>query len=315
MKVSGPKLGGTVLAIAWLIVAVGDINAEQSQPPRSAIGLNPSRWQDDGVRIVERFRTPLVFATDVRVAFTTDGADQEPSIGLDTPTGAAMVRGRVLAADGDVPLRNVRVTLTRLDRTSQTVLSDPEGRFVFSAVRNGTYTVAAVKPGFVTIRSSAPLSIATAAAVKGMDIRLPKGAAISGRLIDNHGDPVSGVAITAETVDALVPVAAGRTNDLGEYRLSGLPAGVYRVVANAGQALAALALNAARTFQQGDTLPAVTGRGETGGTRIYYPGVSSIRSAQRIEIVAGEERPNLDLRLEPNQLTAMSVRFGAAPAV
>jgi hypothetical protein len=111
----------------------------------------------------------LLAAADLGASNTAVSAQGSPA--SLTSADGANVRGRVLAADGDAPLRNVRVTLTQLDGTSQTVLSDPEGRFVFSAVRSGIYAVAAAKPGFVPTRSSARLSLAPSASVEGIDDR------------------------------------------------------------------------------------------------------------------------------------------------
>src|SRR4029079_18654873 len=71
-----------------------------------------------------------------------------------------------------------------------------------------------------------------------LDFALPRGGVITGRVLDEFGDPVSDVQVAAlrpQTVGGsrrLVNMGRpGTTNDIGEFRLFGLPPGDYFVSA------------------------------------------------------------------------------------
>ena len=56
-----------------------------------------------------------------------------------------------------------------------------------------------------------------------------------GRVLDEFGEPEEGVTIQLyrdDFVSATIPVAGARTDDRGEYRVTGLLPGVYRVSAS-----------------------------------------------------------------------------------
>ena len=70
-----------------------------------------------------------------------------------------------------------------------------------------------------------------AAAAATIEIRLPRAAVISGRVIDEFGEPAVDARVAAEPV-SLPPDWKGsfpavEVNDRGEYRLTGLPAGSF----------------------------------------------------------------------------------------
>jgi hypothetical protein len=77
------------------------------------------------------------------------------------------------------------------------------------------------------------LALATPRPDADVDVRLLKAGAISGRIIDTLGDPVIGMTVTAEMPAATESdrkvVATCQTDDLGEYRLAGLPEGRFFV--------------------------------------------------------------------------------------
>src|SRR6059036_935875 len=88
------------------------------------------------------------------IAVTLVGHAQSPPRAAAAPqTGTASVRGRVLAADTDAPLRNARVQITSLATGTgalPVVLTDADGRFVVPSVAAGQYRVSASKAGYVT---------------------------------------------------------------------------------------------------------------------------------------------------------------------
>ena len=75
-----------------------------------------------------------------------DGAAAE------APTGTARIRGHVVAADNGIPLRRaqVRVSVAEL-RINRSVNTDAEGRYEFSELPAGRYTIFVSRCGYVSL--------------------------------------------------------------------------------------------------------------------------------------------------------------------
>ena len=106
------------------------------------------------------------------------------------PTGTGSIRGRVLAAGTDAPLRSARVQATAADQAAAPPFTDAEGRFVLSIPADGSSRLSVTKPGYLATAFAAPRTEAE------LDLRLPKASAISGRITDTSGDPVIGMTVT-----------------------------------------------------------------------------------------------------------------------
>ena len=124
--------------------------------------------------------------------------------------GTGSIRGRVLAAETDTPLRNARVELEDdARRVAATVLADREGRFAITSIGAGMYRLAAAKSGYVKTSfvasgdtgrpSGTPIRVTEGATIEGLDVRLAKAGAIAGRILDSLGDPIIGARVTADS--------------------------------------------------------------------------------------------------------------------
>jgi hypothetical protein len=122
-------------------------------------------------------------------------------------------------------------------------------------------------------------------------------AIISGRVTDEDGDPMSGVTVFAQkkrpgktTREA---TGNGTTNDLGEYRLSGLFPGQYWIVAMPPPDM--------RDFEQPhEKLPPAESRPDSRYVTTYYPGVYDAAQASAVTLKAGDEMP-VNLTLVPTR--------------
>ena len=222
------------------------------------------------------------------------------------------------------PLRRVRVTLNgAATDVPRLAITADDGTFAFDRVPPGRYTVAAAKAGYVSMaygatrpgRSGAGFQIADQQHVQ-VAMRLPRGAVITGTVVDVDGQPASGVGVSALTrrysgsrisefsyVNAGAPPTA-TTDDRGAYRIYGLAAGEYIV--------------ATQPVTPPGTPPGTVGtavqrmaRGTASTKRVllsqvFHPGTSELSRAARVRIRAGEERAGIDVQLEYVPLATVS---------
>jgi hypothetical protein len=216
-------------------------------------------------------------------------ARERPVFGSDS----LIIRGRVVANISGDPLPNARVEINPGAEHERVVLTDGEGHFVFMPERPGRYSLSAAKSGYARAHVSALRG------TQDIEIRLPRGAAISGRVLDEFGDAVSQVRVTAEIQAstgllvarpgaapiALSTIAIAETDDRGEYRLGGLSAGAVAISVSVAPAVTIV----------------LTGAIQPGGMRkIYYPGVSSVFDARFVTVQPGDEQSGIDLVVPPN---------------
>src|SRR5580692_6542726 len=177
----------------------------------------------------------VVFGVGALVAHAQPPRER-PVLGPDSQT----IRGRVVADISGDPLPNARVEINPGAEHARVVLTDEEGHFVFVPERPGPYALSAAKSGYARAQVSALRD------TQDVEIRLPRGAAISGRVLDEFGDAVSQVHVTAgiqastgrlvarpgAVPIALSTIATAETDDRGEYRLGGLSGGAVAISQN-----------------------------------------------------------------------------------
>lgn len=149
------------------------------------------------------------------------------------------------ALDGQpVPQAEVRLGGAPATTPNTIVLADGEGRFVFLGLPKGSYTITATKPGYADgaygrVRPMGLTQSLTLGEGERLgDLRIPiwKFAAMTGRVTDEAGEPVVGVAVRAlqrsivAGREKLTPGPTARTDDRGVYRLASLAPGDHIVV-------------------------------------------------------------------------------------
>src|SRR5687767_1458456 len=157
--------------------------------------------------------------------------------------GSRVVVGRVLDATTDTPIGGAIVTLMtsganalRRDPVSRSVLTTADGYFVVRNLAPGKYAVAATAFGYAG--NAYPEHVADVSDGErpaAITIRLWKQGSVSGTVVDEHGEGVAGVLVTAlrRTVAAgrvmLQSEGSGQTDDRGIYRIAQLSPGNYAV--------------------------------------------------------------------------------------
>jgi len=207
---------------------------------------------------------------------------------------ASTITGRVVADDSGNPVANARVSVTTSSGLAAPVtLTDADGRFSIARAADGSRPVVVVaKTGYTRAD--------TAAAERPLEIRLKRGAVISGRVVDEFGEPVDNVRVVAQAdPKARLALASGAsTDDRGEYRLTGLPAGSFVVAVT-------------RVF---GTIDPATGRNREPDT-IFYPGTRSPGEAKALQLAPGDEQRRVDFVFpaqRPEPPTLMVIRAAQA---
>jgi hypothetical protein len=221
--------------------------------------------------------------------------------------GRSIIRGRVVALDTGMPLRRVQIRLTGADvRAPRGALTDAQGQYELKELPAGRYQLQAAKGGYVSLaygqrrplESGRPLELADGQTLDKVDFHLPRGGVITGRVVDESGEPVTDMTVTALVSRRmggqrrLAPVNRPfSTNDLGQYRLHGLPPGEYYVAAGAFGGFS------------GDSM--MDNSSSTGYAPTYFPGTPSLSEAQRVTVSIGEE-VSADLQLAPTRVSKVT---------
>jgi hypothetical protein len=188
----------------------------------------------------------------------------------------------------------------------------PAGRYSISAGRAGYVTMqfgqrAANQPG-------TPIELVDGQVADKVSFALVRGGAISGRIVDEFGEPVSGAQVTLQRftyMGGARRLTGGgseggfdRTDDLGQFRLYGLTPGEYYVTATLRNMEFMPTPSTAVT-------PAMDGYAPT-----FFPGTPSLADARRVAVRAGQDVLNITFPLSATKVGRISGRVttsGGAP--
>ena len=232
----------------------------------------------------------------------------------------AVVSGQVVEAATGAPVAGAQVVLMTVPLGPPTnpmalrpksTTTDQSGRFAFTDLEPGRYRLDAQKAGFARPFDSgavAPPMLEVHAGERRSDVsvRLVRGGAIAGRVVDPYGEPIvnarvmvlrrppmppaspsspAAAAARARFSNRLVPAGqGGQTNDLGEFRVHSLPPGEYYLQA------------AAVVFGGAVATP---GRQGTGMTLVptYFPGTSDASAAHPVLVMSGQTTDDVVVRM------------------
>jgi hypothetical protein len=238
-------------------------------------------------------------------------------------TGTGRLRGRVLASDGSGPIRRAQVRIAGPEVAPKAALTDAEGRFEFRDLPAGRFTLTGSKSGFVSVQygqsrpfeQGKPIELADKQALDNADISMPRGGVIAGRIVDEFGDALPDASVTAMRLTwtngrrRLMPTGGriAQTNDLGQYRIYGLPPGDYYVSASLrGAALELMDMEVMMVSGASTTAGPSASTPKSGYASTYYPGTPNATEAQKITLAAGQETASADFSLVPVRLARVS---------
>jgi hypothetical protein len=219
----------------------------------------------------------------------------------------------VTRLDNGQPLRRVLVTITAADLRSivlPAALTDDSGRFELAGLPAARYALTASKGGFVTLQygqsrpnqPGRPIELGNAVTLEGVNLALPRGGAVTGRIVDESGEPVPNATVRVlrqRYVRGLRQFSNSvaepdSTDDRGEFRVYGVPPGTYYVTATKAEAVPG----------PGAGLGPAAG---APGFPTFYPGSSSPDGARPVTVALGQEVAGLSFALVPTTLATLTV--------
>lgn len=222
------------------------------------------------------------------------------------PSGRSVIRGRVTSADG----RPVAMAYVWIGPHS--TMTGPDGRYEVGRVVQGAYAVQVWKDGFlhwryqqtaVDDRDIVQVTVGDGVTVESIDVVLPRGAVVTGRVLEPGGMAVPGVHVmTVQRVfqhgrHRLMPYWGspfpGRvvTNERGEFGLTGVPPGEYYLLAAPPEPAA---------------IPPVAGIRPSALVPTFHPAASRLAAASQFRLDPGAVLSGIDVTLVAADLFEVS---------
>jgi uncharacterized protein (DUF2141 family) len=200
-------------------------------------------------------------------------------------TGTGRLRGTVMT-DGGAPVPRAQVQISGGSlNPPRMILADASGHYEFTDLPPGQYSVSAFKANYLrTIygqrRFNGPgktVALVDRQVLDGIDFVLARAGVVSGRVLDEFGEPMPNVMVQIlrprliNGEPMFQPTNSVQSDDLGQFRLHGLPPGEYVLAANP---------------RPGSSAEAIDG---SAYTQTYFPHTLSATDAQRFTVMSGQE--------------------------
>jgi len=197
------------------------------------------------------------------------GASPELTLEAQVQASGARIAGKVVSSVSGEPLSRARVSVANLQERGQTksLITGDDGIFEFWGLTAGKYSLSAARRGFIESsfdqheRYSPTIVTGSQADSEHLVFRLSPQAVLTGRVLDEFGDPVRNANVStyrqdqSTGVSLILRISSTHTDDRGTYEFAGLAAGNYfvsvsaepwyglrpRLLPNAGGAAAAAA--------------------------------------------------------------------------
>jgi protocatechuate 3,4-dioxygenase beta subunit len=261
----------------------------------------------------------LVFAASAH-AQVRDPARPAPRDNAPAAAGTASIVGTIVTdTEAGRPVRRVIVDIDPTDGgTGKTLITDDNGRFAATRLRAGSYRVNASKRGWAGAkgfpRPGRVIELADGQR-QTMSITLLRGAVISGVVLDESGQRPASVSLRVMRYTSVnggrrldrAPSTTYGPDERGEYRIYGLAAGEYYIVAasnSVGPFRGGSDLHltsdvdvqeAVAAIHAGPASPiAEVPQRNVAVAPVYYPGSFNVAQATPVTLRAGEERSGVD---------------------
>ena len=211
------------------------------------------------------------------------------------------IRGIVTDSVTHMPVKKATVVIEALPHAHDPITTDEGGAFLIDHLNAGSHQIWIHHPRYpqtdVGLRKT--VSVKTGETTD-IGIELVPGAAASGRVLDEDGDPLPACYVQAKRADggyARIPARLSPTSADGEYRLFDLAPGKYILFVQCG----------APVFQPRPLSVGPDPPPSFAYPKRYYPDASNAASAEVIELQPGAERSGLDFHMTPAAVTHIHV--------
>lgn len=223
----------------------------------------------------------------------------------DPTKGTSTIRGRILLPNGR-PARKASIQLVS-NGPAKATAADENGNYEFTELPADTYHLTAGRPGYIVLEYGQKRAFEPGDAIElgegenrsKVDITLVQSGAVSGRVVDENGEPLEGVTVRLlqaqyfsnrrQLVD--VAQAGGRaTDDTGAFRIYGVPPGDYIVRASVNDPLPTVTTAFGNPSDQ--SAADIPGYAPT-----YYPGTINPAEAQMVRVGLSEDAQGIDISL------------------
>ena len=212
-----------------------------------------------------------------------------------TPEESGSISGTVVHAATGRPIPDVPLVVHRSEN-QPSARTDAQGHYILKGVRPGRYSVGTASlPGEV-FSATRLVNVAAGEHVRSIDFRVYPNQSVSGRVLDEEDEPLSGVEVVLLGREYYMGelryyrYGIARTNEQGEYRIErNVPPGI-------GWLVWARPLNR-------DDLPTASDVPEDPELReqatvpTYYPNATTAEQATVVILGAGEQREGVDIRV------------------
>ena len=245
----------------------------------------------------------LVLASTAQTAPKADKAgEKQPAL--------CTVSGQVLAAAEGSPLKSSRVALIQENEGAHpegfAATTDNGGHFEIKKITPGHYAFIASHAGYITqeyqakgTSTGAVLTLAPGQEVSDALFRLVRAAVVTGRVVDESGEPMAKLLVTAlrklsaeekedwgprAQQEEVTASSAAMTDDRGEYRIFGLKPGEYYVKASESDTTGFSGM-----VSEDDGMSWAARTIGSQYAPVFYPGVIQLDQAQSVALGPGEE--------------------------
>jgi hypothetical protein len=238
------------------------------------------------------------------ITFACLHAGQAPSAGVQAVGGS--IEGHVVLTSTNQPLAGVDIIVYAGPTQVPPLKTEPNGRFLFERLAPGGYALM-LSPMSGYRADEMRIVLLANQKVTSIELKAHAVAAISGRVRDARDRPAAGLVVSALRLHGGDPrfppdrVMAAPTNDLGEYKLTGLDPGRYALLVETKRSAVS-----PKAWKDDET-PTLSGPA-VADVRTYYPTVGSLDLAAPIQLDVGQALERMDITLARMETSCVCAR-------
>jgi hypothetical protein len=214
-----------------------------------------------------------------------------------------VVEGTVLNATTGTPVHRAQIGIRRITANSFpnpqapgfAAFTNNEGKFELANVEPGSYSVEVQRSGFVTHRFKDQITISAGERIKGFDFKLIPHAVVAGRVLDQDGSPLANMQIRVlrshemNGKQTMHPIGFTQSSDTGEFRIAGLAAGRYWLLASNQ--------NSIQSYNS-KLLRYDFDKPQTDYAKTYFPSSQDEAGARPFDLAASQTLAGLEIRMK-----------------